>query len=112
VRGDAVLRITVENTPTEQTWTLQGRLTSPWTAELKSSWKKAHAECRRRKCIVDLSEVTHIDENGEKMLAKMMNEGVEFVVRGLYAKHILEKLNNNLKKSRSSASRSQSSTSM
>lgn len=105
-----MLRITVENTPTEEIWTLQGRLTSPWTAELKSSWKKARGECRRGKCIVDLSEVTHIDENGEKMLAKMMNEGVEFVVRGLYAKHILEKLNNNLKKPRSSASRSQSPT--
>jgi hypothetical protein len=93
-----MLRITVENTATEQTWILQGRLIRPWTAELRCSWKKAHAECRGRKCIVDLSEVTFIDEDGEKMLAKMMNEGAEFVVRGLYAKHILLRLKTNLKR--------------
>src|SRR5580704_7410047 len=93
-----MLRITVENTASEQTWILQGRLTRPWVAVLRCSWKKAHAECRNRKCVVDLSEVTFIDENGEKMLVKMMNEGAEFVVRGLYAKHILEKLQNNLRR--------------
>ena len=93
-----MLRITVDNKPTEQTWLLQGRLTSPWTAELRCSWRKERAECQGRKRIVDLSEVTFIDESGEKMLAKMMNEGAEFVVRGLYAKHILEKLKGNLKR--------------
>jgi membrane fusion protein (multidrug efflux system) len=93
-----MLRINVDNQPTEQTWILQGRLTSPWTAELRYSWRKARAECQGRKCIVDLSEVTFIDESGERMLAKMMNEGAEFVVRGLYAKHMLERLKNNLKR--------------
>lgn len=93
-----MLRITIENTPTEQTWILQGRVVRPWTAELRCCWKKAHAECQGRKCIVDLSEVTFIDENGERMLAKMMNEGAEFVVRGLYAKHILERLKDNAKR--------------
>jgi RND family efflux transporter MFP subunit len=93
-----MLRITIKNNPTEQTWILQGRLTKPWTTELKCSWKKAHAEYQGRKCIVDLSEVTFIDGNGEKMLARMINEGAEFVVRGLYARHILEKLKSNLKR--------------
>ena len=93
-----MLRITVTNTSAEQTWILHGRLIRPWIAELRSTWKRAHAECRNRKCVVDLSEVIFIDENGEKMLVKMMNEGAEFVVRGLYAKHILEKLKNNLRR--------------
>jgi membrane fusion protein (multidrug efflux system) len=93
-----MLRITIENTPTEQTWILQGRIVRPWATELRYCWKKAHAECKGRKCIVDLSEVTFIDEHGERMLAKMMNEGAEFVVRGLYAKDILERLKGNLKR--------------
>src|ERR1700676_2661274 len=93
-----MLRTTITSTPTEQTWSLQGQLVRPWIAELRCLWKKAHTECQSRKCVVDLSEVTFIDENGEKMLAKMMSEGAEFVVRGLYAKDLLEKLRNNLRR--------------
>jgi RND family efflux transporter MFP subunit len=93
-----MLRITVRNSPIEQTWVLQGRLGRPCTAELKYLWKKTHVECQGRKCIVDLSEVTFIDEDGEKMLAKMMNEGAEFIVRGLCAKDILERIKSKLKR--------------
>jgi membrane fusion protein (multidrug efflux system) len=93
-----MLRITVENKPDEQTWILQGRLARPWTAELRSSWRNSRAESEGQKCIVDLSDVTFIDESGEKMLGKMMNEGAEFVVRGLYAKHLLERLQSNLRR--------------
>ena len=36
-----MLRITIQNTPTEQTWILQGRIVRPWAAELKYCWKKS-----------------------------------------------------------------------
>ena len=87
-----MLRITIINTPGEQKWILQGRLIGPWAAELKSNWKRAHSEGNGRSCAVDMSEVTFIDTNGEKVLTKMMKDGAHFIVSGLYATHVIENL--------------------
>jgi anti-anti-sigma regulatory factor len=87
-----MLRITIVDTPSEQKWILHGRLMGPWAAELRSNWKRAHGENQGRSCVVDLSQVTFIDTNGEKVLTKMMQEGAHFVVSGLYATHVIENL--------------------
>jgi hypothetical protein len=41
---------------------------------------------------VDLSDVTFIDEEGEKLLFEMRTAGVEFVATGVETKHLLENL--------------------
>ncbi len=87
-----MLRITVLDTPSEQKWVLQGRLIGPWATELRTNWEKTHAECNGRSCTVDLSQVTFIDTNGEKVLRKMMRQGAHFVVSGLYATHVVQNL--------------------
>jgi hypothetical protein len=87
-----VLRITIVDTPAEQKWILQGRLIGPWAGELMANWKRAHAEGNGQGCVVDLNEVTFIDTNGEKVLAKMMKQGAHFIVSGLYATHVIENI--------------------
>ena len=42
--------------------------------------------------MVDLSDVTFIDENGETLLAEMRSAGVEFVAAGVETKYLLENL--------------------
>jgi hypothetical protein len=42
--------------------------------------------------VIDLSDVTLIDENGEGLLGELRDEGAEFVARGVYTKHLLENL--------------------
>jgi anti-anti-sigma regulatory factor len=87
-----VLRITIIDEPAEQRWNLQGRLSGPWVAQLKSNWEKAHGQNEFRKCIVDLSCVTFVDLDGERVLAAMMKDGAEFIATGVYTKHVLEML--------------------
>jgi hypothetical protein len=87
-----VLRITMIDEPWGQRWTLQGRLSGPWVAHLKSNWKESHAPNGGRKCVVDVSGVTFVDLDGERVLAAMMNDGAEFIASGVYTKHILEVL--------------------
>src|SRR5580704_1496527 len=53
---NAMLRIAINDDPSEQRWILQGRLSGPWVAQLKSSWKKTEAARETRKCVVDLNE--------------------------------------------------------
>jgi anti-anti-sigma regulatory factor len=88
----AVLRTTILEESAEQRWTLQGRLSGPWVAHLKSDWEKSHCTSGKRKCVVDVSCVTFVDLEGERVLAAMMNDGAEFIASGVYTKHLLELL--------------------
>lgn len=71
---------------------LQGRLSGPWVAHLNSSWKKSQDSIGTRKYVVDVSGVTFVDLNGERMLAAMVKDGAEFIATGVYTKHVLETL--------------------
>jgi hypothetical protein len=42
--------------------------------------------------VVDLVDVTFVDERGENVLKKMMIEGTQFVVRSVYIRSLLESL--------------------
>ena len=87
-----MLRITMTDELWGQRWTLQGRLSGPWVAQLKLNWKESHSLNGNRKCVVDVSGVTFVDLDGERVLAAMMKEGAEFIATGVYTKHILETL--------------------
>jgi hypothetical protein len=95
-----VLRITVTNSPEEQRWSLQGQLVGQWAAELRSTWRKAQVEGDTRKCIVELTEVTSIDRNGEEVLLEIMSHRGEFVASDVYTKHLLQNLRSELERSR------------
>jgi hypothetical protein len=88
----SVLRITVNETPTEKRWILQGQLVGPWVAELRTCWKKTHRDHVGRTCVVDLSDVTFIDKGGERLLRAMSKKGAQFLADGIYIKHVLEQL--------------------
>jgi len=85
-----MLRITITDGPAEQRWILQGRLAAPWVAELETSWKNSRHRRDTRKCIVDLSDVTLVDDQGEKALWMMRRAGAEFIACGVYTRHVVE----------------------
>ena len=86
--------------PDQQRWSLQGQLVGQWAAELKSTWRKARRAGDKRRCIVELIEVTSIDRNGEAVLAEIMSHGVEFIASDVYTKHLLQDLRSELDQSR------------
>ena len=87
-----MLRITIAETPTEQKWTVEGRLVHPWISELKSTWTRTKTARRERKCVVDLSGVTFIDKSGEKVLAQLSKQGAELVATGCYTHHVVQNI--------------------
>lgn len=87
-----MLKITITETPTEQKWVLQGRLTEPWVSELWANWTNARDARQGRQCVVDLDDVTFIDQSGERILAAMMTEDVRFGATGACTKQLLEDL--------------------
>jgi ABC-type transporter Mla MlaB component len=95
-----MLRITITETPTEQRWTLEGRLVQPWAGELRTCWKNRHRAQNGRACTVDLSGVTFIDNSGLRLLRTISKEGTRFTATGIYTKHVLEQLENNARRGR------------
>jgi hypothetical protein len=87
-----MLRITYSDSATEQKLIVCGRLTGPWVAELRSNWQRARLEANARKCVVDISDVTFIDGEGEELLHAMKVDGARFVARGVDTRHLLDNL--------------------
>ena len=87
-----MLRITYAQTEAEQRWTLCGQLTRPWVTELRACWEQGHEAGTLLHTVVDLSEVTFIDESGERLLSEMRSEGAEFVAFGVETKDLLKNL--------------------
>jgi outer membrane protein TolC len=95
----SMLKICFSETPSEERWTLHGRLTAPWVRELRTCWKRNHGRDKQRACIVDLNEITFIDKSGERLLRAMVRGGAQCIATGVYIKHVLEQLTSKGKRS-------------
>ena len=95
---NTMLRIAIRSTPDQDTWILEGRLAGQMVDELTSSWRQRRDERRGRKSVVDLVDVTSVDERGEQALMAMMMDGAEFIVRGVYTKTLLQSLSEGCKR--------------
>jgi anti-anti-sigma regulatory factor len=87
-----MLKITNSATVSEERWILSGRLAGPWVPELRSNWDQLRDRSCGRRCVIDLSDVTLIDDSGEGLLSELRDEGAELVACGMYTKHLIENL--------------------
>lgn len=87
-----MFRFSVEESPKEQKWIVQGRLSGAFARELGVNWQTSvdrDPNCLR---IVDLREVIFIDRCGEDVLRKMICQHAKFLASGVYTEHLLEEL--------------------
>ena len=94
---NCMLRIAIRSTQDQDTWILEGRLAGQVVNELTASWRQRHDRSTRRS-VVNLVDVTSVDERGEQALMAMMMDGAEFIVRGVYTKGLLESLSERCKR--------------
>ena len=99
-RRGVVLKINITDLPDEQRWSLQGQLVGQWAAELRLTWSETRHEGATRRCIVELIDVTFVDQTGEAVLAEIMSHGAELVASDVYTKHLLRNLHRELKRTR------------
>jgi hypothetical protein len=88
-----MLRISYSQTQARQQWTLCGQLAGPWVEELRSCWRDITEIAAAPRTVMDLSDVTFIDEQGERLLSEMRNAGVAFVATGVETRYLVENLN-------------------
>jgi hypothetical protein len=86
-----MLKISVVDTSAQCRIVLEGKLIAPWVTELKKTWE-ALADLGGREFVVDVSDVTFINREGENALLELMRDGAKFQYRGVFSKHIVEEL--------------------
>ena len=87
-----MLRITIVDSPTEQRLVLYGKLMGPWIGELQRVWENLHQQLGNRRSVIDLNEVTLIDDNADQLLATMLEQGAELAARGMANRWLIQAL--------------------
>ena len=89
-----MLRICHSDTTDGHRWSLSGRVAGPWVEEFRACWRQALERTPLAHVVVDLSDVTFIDDDGERLIAEMLSAGTEFIANGVFNKQLLEDLKN------------------
>ena len=87
---EPMLKITLHDTAGPLRLELEGRLAGAWVCELEHCWRTTKASHSNRKCSVDLTGVTSIDQAGRYLLQLMHRDGVSLVASELMMQDILD----------------------
>ena len=86
-----MLKITFIDAPEGTKVKLEGKLSGPWVEELERSWTE-HSPRASENVIIDLSDVTYIDPEGKRLLARMVEKGVCFEGTHLMTKYVIDEI--------------------
>ena len=87
-----MLMITEQPNANTLTFKLAGALAGEWATVLERCWCDAINASDASRFIVDLTEVTFVDEIGKELLGLMMRQGVELIARDILMKSIVEEI--------------------
>jgi hypothetical protein len=89
-----MLRIIRNETAAGRRWVLCGRLAGRWVHEFRSQWREfATLQPLPKRDVVDLTDVTFIDEEGEALLGELSRDGIELIAgAGVDNRDLLENL--------------------
>jgi anti-anti-sigma regulatory factor len=87
-----MLRFSYFRSEDGEEWNLSGEISGAWVYDVRAVWRRIRHYTRPRQALVNLKEVTFIDEAGEQLLAEMQREGADFVTAGIEHEHLLANL--------------------
>jgi hypothetical protein len=94
-----MLKISVVEARNQRRLLVEGRLIAPWSAELVSACDNAREGLDGRELLVELVNLTAINQEGENVLLALMNEKVKFRGCGVFTKQVLRQLARRARKS-------------
>jgi hypothetical protein len=87
-----MLRVTVRQAGTAESWELEGRLSGKWAQELERCWRESTSKCAGTHRQVHLKAVSYIDADGKRLLSEMYKDGAEIKACGCMARAVVEEL--------------------
>lgn len=93
-----MLKISVVEARNQRRLLVEGMLVAPWSAELISACDRAKEGLDGRELLVELVNLTAINQEGESALVAVMGKGVKFRSSGVFAKQVLRQLTQKARK--------------
>jgi hypothetical protein len=87
-----MLRISVLENRNERRLVVEGKLIAPWSDELKGACQRAREDLDGRELVIELTNLTAINQQGENALVALMGEGIKFRGCGVFTKQVLRQL--------------------
>ena len=87
-----MMKISLVDAPTQRRLIVEGKLITPWAAELRSACEKARADLRGRELVIEMKHITTISQEGENVILELINGGIRFRCHGMFAKHVVKEL--------------------
>jgi hypothetical protein len=87
-----MLKISIVEAGNQRRLILEGKLIAPWADELMSACDKARVDLDGRELVIDLKNLTAINQQGENALNALLRQGVRFRCCGVFAKQVLTEL--------------------
>lgn len=87
-----MLRIVTEQHDDTYTVSLYGRLAGEWVGLLDRYWQTLLGKVPAAKVTAVLSDVSFIDADGERLLARMWRRGSDIVGCGCMNRHVIEQV--------------------
>jgi|ERR1700730_12014316 hypothetical protein len=76
-----MFRISIVDTPAHRRIVVEGKLSRPWVAELRTSGRNAKRDLEGRGLVIDRSSLTVISLAGEDAIVDLMKEDARFLRR-------------------------------
>ena len=93
VRGKGhMLKICMVENRSQRRLVVEGKLVAPWAGELRAACEKARVGLGDRELVVEVKNLTAINQAGENVLLELMKQGVRFRGSGVFTKHMLKQL--------------------
>ena len=86
-----MLKVTIKQADSAETWELEGKLSGDWVRELERCWKERTTPAGVS-LQVHLKAVSYIDPAGKRLLAQMHGRGVEIRGCGCMTKAVVEEI--------------------
>jgi ABC-type transporter Mla MlaB component len=86
-----MLKVTIKQADSGDTWELEGKLAGEWVKELQRCWKERY----QRNGIplqVHLKTVSYIDTAGKQLLVEMYGRGVQIIGCGCMTKAVVDEI--------------------
>jgi ABC-type transporter Mla MlaB component len=90
-KAGAMLKVTIKQADTAETWELEGKLSGDWVKELERCWKERSSPVGVS-LQVHLKAVSYIDTAGKQLLTEMHGRGVEIKGCGCMTKAVVEEI--------------------
>ena len=87
-----MLRITVHNDTGATRLKIEGRLMGAWVRELEGCWRQATTQQSPPRVLVELTDVSFVDEEGGRLLKLMAAAGVELIATDVLMKALVEEI--------------------